>query len=105
MRSVVRLAILLYVSLLCSIQPGHAYDTRLSPLADNPFYAVSPELNSSIAEAITEPNPDHEPALLNANKPDLSLLATLLGTHLVYNYASQFNLTTYARGPPVFPND
>ncbi|CAM3794244.1 hypothetical protein [Rheinheimera salexigens] len=103
MRNIVSLAILLYVSLLCSVQPGHAYDSRLSPLADNPFYAVSPSLSSPMADAISEDNHDHEPGLLSVDVNPLTHSATDTDNNLNYVYDSQLYLSAYARAPPFNP--
>lgn len=101
MRNIVQLALFLYISLLCSVQPGHAYDARLSPLADNPFYAVSPSLNTTQAEAITENSPDHEPVLTNTyTKPVQSYIIAIdnnfTNAKLQHHYTS-----AYARAPPI----
>jgi hypothetical protein len=100
MVNTVRLAILLYLSLLCGVQPGHAYDTRLSSLADNPFPAVNLTLNWPTTEAITEHEPDHEPALASVYEHRLAISPTERVRSLFYTVVSQYDLTIYARGPP-----
>ncbi|WNO60299.1 hypothetical protein [Rheinheimera sp. MMS21-TC3] len=101
MRNIVLLAILLYVSLLCSIQPGHAYDSRLSPLADNPFYAVNPSPNGFNVEAITENSPDHEPILTNTYSQLIQSYTIEIADNFTNAKVQQQYTSAYARAPPI----
>lgn len=100
MRGFSCLAIMLYLSLLCNALPGHAYDSRLSPLADNQFHAVSPLLNQAADTIAQDDNSDHDPSLLNSFNATLycqqpaALVSNSIARPISLHY------TLFARGPP-----
>ena len=102
MRWLSSVAILFYLSLLCTPQAFAVHDVRLSPLADSQLYALTPALPQHLLTAQTDTD-DSPPAVLLpaplalAQHYSVSVAET---AHL--QLASHFLVNLQARAPPSF---
>lgn len=102
MRWLSSVAILFYLSLLCTPQALAVHDVRLSPLADSQLYAITPALPQHLLNA--EANADDTPpaALLPAQLTVACYHSVTVAAIASLQLVSHFLVNLQARAPPSF---
>ncbi|MDP2713735.1 hypothetical protein [Rheinheimera sp.] len=102
MRWLSSVAILFYLSLLCTPQAFAVHDVRLSPLADSQLYAISPALPQALL-SVTPDADDAPPAALLPAALNVAHYGTSIVTvSPVTPVNSQVLTSPQARAPPLF---
>ncbi|MGP9800606.1 hypothetical protein [Rheinheimera sp. NSM] len=103
MRWLSSIAILFYLSLLCTPQAFAVHDIRLSPLADSQLYAISQALPHSQLSAMPDADDNTPPAALLPPALTVAHYGTAIATvSPAKPVNSQFLTRAQARAPPLF---
>ena len=102
MRWLSSVAILFYLSLLCTPQAFAVHDVRLSPLADSQLYALTPALPQHLLNAQTDTDDTPPAVLLPAPLVLAQNYSVTVAATALLQLASQFLVSLQARAPPLF---
>lgn len=102
MRWLSSVAILFYLSLLCTPQVFAVHDVRLSPLADSQLYAITPALPQHLLSAETDTDDTPPAALLPAPLVLAQYYSVTVAATASLQLASHFLVNLQARAPPSF---
>ena len=101
MRWLSSFALLLYFCILCTPQAFAVHDTRLSPLADKQFHAVTPQHICTADNGQAEANDDPQPELMATNHKAVTSVFCGLLNQVAHSFAAQPISGVNARGPPI----
>lgn len=102
MRWLSSVAILFYLSLLCTPQAFAVHDVRLSPLADSQLYALTPALPQHLLNAETDTDDSPPAVLLPAPLALAQHYSVSVAETALLQLASHFLVNLQARAPPSF---
>lgn len=101
MRWLSSFALLLYLSLLCTPQAFAVHDTRLSPLADTQFHAVTPQmLHADEADRSIDSADEPTPVLLSSYAYAFDKGSNVALAHCNHFTSQSLSYTQQARAPP-----
>ena len=102
MRWLSSVAILFYLSLLCTPQAFAVHDVRLSPLADSQLYALTPVLPQHLLNAQTDTDDTPPAVLLPAPLVLAQNYSVTVAATAELQLANHFLVNLQARAPPLF---
>ena len=102
MRWLSSVAILFYLSLLCTPQAFAVHDVRLSPLADSQLYAIAPALPQHLLNTEAETDDTPPAALLPAPLALTQYHSVTVAATASLQLTSHFLVNLQARAPPSF---